>query len=97
MPGPQRYDEGVAFLPMEGLAIDDGRAAAAAGVVGARAGVAVGLGFFVGSEHLNTAGHGRQCRATGGGIDKLKGCAVASRSKRSRLFRRSGPDSSETI
>jgi hypothetical protein len=29
VPGPQRYDEGVAFLPVERLAVDHNRAAAA--------------------------------------------------------------------
>jgi len=49
MPGPERHDEGVAFLPLEFLAVDDGRPAAADGVVDADAGVAVKFGFFVGS------------------------------------------------
>ena len=39
MPRPQRHDEGVAFLPVEGLAVDQRRAAAAEGVVDAGAGV----------------------------------------------------------
>ena len=75
MPGPERYDECVAFLPMEWFAIDYSCAAAAEGVVDARAGMAVGFGFFVGAEHLDSAGHCRQCWTTGCGIDEFKrGC-----------------------
>jgi hypothetical protein len=44
VPGPQRDDEGVAFLPVERLAVDHRRAAAAEGVVDARAGVSVSFG-----------------------------------------------------
>ena len=55
MPRPQRHDEGVSFLPVERLAVDHGRAAAAEGVVDAGAGVAVRLGFFVGTKHLDLA------------------------------------------
>ena len=55
MPGPQRYDKRVTFLPAERFAVDDRRAAATEGVVNAGAGVAVGFGFFVGPAHSNAA------------------------------------------
>ena len=48
MPGPQRDDESVAFLPVEGFAIDQRRAVAAEGVVDA--GVAVYFGALAGYE-----------------------------------------------
>lgn len=44
VPGPQRHDESVAFLPVKSLAVDRGHAAAAEGVVDAGAGVAMGFG-----------------------------------------------------
>ena len=76
VPGPQRDDEGVAFLPVEGFAVDHGRATAAEGVVDAGAGVAVGFGFFVGAEHLDLTRHRRHRRAAGGGIDEFQSNAV---------------------
>src|SRR6266498_4110558 len=72
MPGPERYNKCVAFLPMEWLAVDHCCPAAAEGVVDARAGVAVRFGFFVGAEHLDSAGHCRQRWTTGCGIDEFK-------------------------
>ena len=66
MPAPQWHDEGVAFLPVEGLAVDDRRAAAAEGVVDAGAGVAMRFGFFVAAQHLDPAGDSRLRRAVGG-------------------------------
>ena len=44
VPGPQRNDKSVAFLPVERLSIDDRRAASAEGVVDAGAGVVGRLG-----------------------------------------------------
>lgn len=76
MPGPQRDDERVALLPVEGLAVDYRRAAAAVGVVDAGASVAVGFGFFVGAEHLNSARHRWKRRVAGGGIDEFQCSAV---------------------
>ena len=76
MPGPQRHDEGVALLPLKRLAVDDRRATAAESVVDAGARVTVRFGFFVASEHLNAARHGRQGRAASGGIDEFQGGAV---------------------
>ncbi len=72
MPGPEGYDEGVAFLPVEGLAIDHCRAAASERMIDARASVAVRFGFFVGAEHLDSAGHCRQRWTTRCGIDEFE-------------------------
>src|SRR6266511_2267228 len=75
MPGPERYDKCVAFLPGKGLVVDHCCRAAAEGVVDACAGMAVRFGFFVGAEHLDAAGHCRQRWTTGCGIDEFKrGC-----------------------
>ena len=60
------------------------RAAAAEGVVDAGAGVAVRLGFFVWPQHLNPAGHGRQCRPAGLGIDEFQGNAIVGIVRRAR-------------
>ena len=46
-------------MPMERLAVNHRRAAAAEGVVDAGAGVAVRLSFIVGPEQLDLAGHRR--------------------------------------
>ena len=63
MPSPQRDDDGVAFLPVERLAVDDCRATVADGLVDAGAGVTVGFRLFVAVEHLKPSRHGRQGRA----------------------------------
>jgi len=55
MPGPQWYDERVAFLPLERLVVNQRGAAAAEGVIDAGAGVPVRFGFFLGAEHLDLA------------------------------------------
>ena len=76
VPGPERHDEGVAFLPMKRLAVDHRCAAAAEGVVDARAGVAVRFGFFAGAQQLNPAGQRRKRRAAGCGVDEFQRDAV---------------------
>ena len=76
VPGPQRYDESIAFVPLERLAVDHRRAAAAERMINARAGVAMAVGFFAGAQHLDSARHRWQGCAARGRIYELKRRAV---------------------
>jgi hypothetical protein len=72
MPRLQRHDEGVAFFPAKRFTVDDGRAAAAEGVVNSCAVVWRGICFFsFAAEPLHAAGHGRQRRTGGGDVDQF--------------------------
>ena len=84
MPGPQRHDEGITLLPIEFLAVDHGRAAAAERVVDARAGMAVRLGFLVRPKHLHATGHRGQGRTAGCRIDEFESGGVKRVSRRAR-------------
>ena len=72
VPGPQRYDEGVASLPLERLAVDHRRTAAEERMIDARAGVAMAAGLFAGAQHLDSARHRRQGCAARGRIYELQ-------------------------
>src|SRR4029077_17671201 len=65
---PKRDDEGVPLFPLVALITDGGDAAAAPYVIDRGARVTMALGLFSAAEHLDLAGHGRQCRSARQGI-----------------------------
>src|SRR5215468_2800934 len=84
VPGPERHDESVAFLPMKRLAVDQSCAAAAEGMINARAGVAVSFGVLIGAKRLNPAAQRRQGRTASDGVyifqrDAIMGISAAAR------------------
>ena len=56
VPTPQRHHEAIPLVPVELLAVDDGRAAPSESMIDRAAVMSVGLGGFSPAQHLNPAG-----------------------------------------